>query len=220
MDTRRLLRSLIIFCLAPVIAFAGNSTSNILSRFVDNKTMAEMKALYDNFSIDNATMKEVKSWRDNFYGPAGRTAIDKAMKELSGDMNVYYPDNLDNQSKNVKKVIRVTVFISESVPMGTLRNYVSAADGLTRFVIRGPIGKDPSKIQPTINFITTLLCGAPKAELTRNSKCKAAAVEIDPPAFREYGIKKVPAILVETDNGTFYRHIGAAPVEYVLSKIK
>ncbi|HAM53069.1 MAG TPA: hypothetical protein DCP92_21085, partial [Nitrospiraceae bacterium] len=80
--------------------------------------------------------------------------------------------------------------ISESIPLGTLKNYADTLDTLRDpnvfFVMRGCIG-GCSKIKPTIAFVQSILT-------INEKKRRVAEVQIDPFLFQTYGIKHVPAI--------------------------
>lgn len=85
------------------------------------------------------------------------------------------------------------VFISESVPLVTLRNYMKALNGARAvFVLRGLVGDDPGQILPTQNWINSLLCGAPP--YTKGSQCYLYPVDINPTLYRLFGVETVPAL--------------------------
>ena len=89
----------------------------------------------------------------------------------------------ENREQGMYENTHLYVFISESVPNVTLQNYQKALEGIpTAFVLRGLIGDDPSKFQPTQTWVQRMLCGEPPYEA--GSKCFLNPVDISPNLFR------------------------------------
>ncbi len=94
---------------------------------------------------------------------------------------------------------RLYIFISTSVPVGTIREYVKDAVALgsmnIAFVLRGGAG-GMTALAPTAKFISQ--CTLRDADCYLHSgKCKAynVAFEIDPLLYRKYAVDAVPAIV-------------------------
>lgn len=94
---------------------------------------------------------------------------------------------------------RIYLFVSSSMPMNTLRNYVADVARLNdpRFalVLRGFVG-GAKRIAPTAAFIAEALKEDPHCEMARHQECalREVAFIVDPTLFRRSGIEKVPAI--------------------------
>lgn len=94
---------------------------------------------------------------------------------------------------------RLYLFVSSSVPVGTLRNYVRAlshlADPNIRIVLRGFVN-GASRIGPTMSFLQEVLFVDPNCD-PHEGRCSAytAPVIIDPLLFRRYHIERVPAFV-------------------------
>lgn len=100
----------------------------------------------------------------------------------------------ENREHSLYENTQLYVFVSESVPGVTLRNYLKALEDVpTVFVLRGLIGNDPTKFQPTQEWVQRMLCGEPPYEV--NSKCYLHPVDISPNLFRVFGIEQVPAMV-------------------------
>jgi len=100
----------------------------------------------------------------------------------------------ENREQGMYENTHLYVFISESVPNATLQNYQKALEGIpTVFVLRGLIGDDPAKFQPTQEWVQHMICGEPPYEA--GSKCFLNAVDISPNLFRAFGIEQVPAVV-------------------------
>ena len=85
------------------------------------------------------------------------------------------------------------LFISQSIPLQTLRNYVlplKRAGG--KMVLRGAVG-GLDRMKPTVAFIASVLRKSPDCH---GVHCELHPVEvlIDPLLFRDYGIHQVPAL--------------------------
>lgn len=94
---------------------------------------------------------------------------------------------------------RIYIFISSSMPMETLRNYVrdvaKLKDPNVRLVMRGLVG-GVTHITPTMRFISDITRKDTACD-PEKSRCQryAAGVNVDPLLFRKYGIDRVPAIV-------------------------
>jgi conjugal transfer pilus assembly protein TrbC len=103
-----------------------------------------------------------------------------------------------NREQSLYENTHLYIFISESVPNVTLRNYQKALEGIpAAFVLRGLIGDDPSKFQPTQAWVQRMLCDDPPYET--GSKCFLNPVDISPNLFRAFGIERVPALVYVPD---------------------
>lgn len=100
----------------------------------------------------------------------------------------------ENREQSLYENTHLYVFVSESVPGVTLRNYLKALEGVpTAFILRGLIGDNPAKFQPTQEWAQRMLCGDPPYET--GSKCYLHPVDISPNLFRVFGIERVPAVV-------------------------
>ena len=93
---------------------------------------------------------------------------------------------------------RPLLFISSSMPEITLRNYVRDLEKVGGIlVMRGMIG-GMKRTQPTLRFISNLLKKDPSCE---GAQCALREVEVvvDPIQFQKHGIRKVPALVVESE---------------------
>lgn len=109
----------------------------------------------------------------------------------------YYGDASKSKKNNFGHDERVYIFVSSSVPEGTLRAYARDIENLGSpnvfMVMRGMVG-GMKEFGPTMNFLSKVLM---KESNCRGKNCQAfgAAVEIDPLLFRRYKPTKVPAIV-------------------------
>lgn len=104
----------------------------------------------------------------------------------------------ENREDGLYENTHVYVFVSESVPYATLRNYQKAFAGVpAAFVLRGLIGDDPSNFQPTRDWTQRMLCGDPPYEA--GSVCFLNPVDISPNLYRIFGIEHAPAVVYVPD---------------------
>lgn len=102
---------------------------------------------------------------------------------------------LDKEEIELDRSAKVIVFISESVPLPTLRNYAAALDKVGgALIMRGMIG-GMTEVRPTALFSSEIL----KIDSSCKQNCRffKTQVLIDPLLFRKYNIKSVPAISVQ-----------------------
>lgn len=132
---------------------------------------------------------------------------------------------------------RVYLFVSSSMPMTTIRNYVASVarlkDSNVVIVMRGFID-GMTKVGPTIDFTSRAL----KKDLSCENQCEMNTVNfiIDPLLFRKYAIDRVPAVVFATgvkasytdeSDGTegtkvssYHTVFGDASLEYILERIR
>ncbi len=123
----------------------------------------------------------------------------REMKGEDGEANPQQMAKTPTKPRRLFSGERLYLFISSSVPVGTLRNYVQAisdlADPNIRIVLRGFV-KGASRITPTISFLQKVLLVDPDCN-QQEGRCRSynAPVIIDPLLFRRYGIEQVPAFV-------------------------
>jgi len=135
---------------------------------------------------------------------------------------------------------RLYIFISSSLPTDTLRAYVQDLNDLGEpnitLVLRGFVG-GMKKVKPTLDFIEGLVKQDPACDGSEPCAYYRANIDIDPLAFRYFGIKRVPAVafinnvrLVNGDDsigaegnietrGTPRVYYGDMPLVHVLSEL-
>lgn len=103
-----------------------------------------------------------------------------------------------DQTSYVKPGITPMLFISSSVPLQTLRNYVidiEKVDGV--MVLKGMI-EPYNEITPTLEFIRQLLLVDRNCE-GMDCSIRNIKIAIDPERFSHYSINYVPALVIERD---------------------
>ncbi len=123
----------------------------------------------------------------------------REMKEEEGEANPQQMTKTPTKPRRLSSDQRIYLFISSSVPVGTLRNYVRTvshlADPNIRIVLRGFVN-GASRITPTISFLQSVLLVDPDCN-PQEGRCSVynAPVIIDPLLFRRYRIERVPAFV-------------------------
>ena len=171
-----------------------------------------------------------------------RTETERIKTQLFGESFArFYPDSKNTQGRGtLAESERVYVFVSSSMPMQTVRNYVTsvARQGEPRIVMvmRGFVdGLD--RIQPTIRFVADALKRDPSCSFAeRECDMLPANLVVDPLLFRRYAIDRVPAVVFargvkagnpglsegdteNTDVTDSYTIFGDASLEYILQMI-
>ncbi len=119
---------------------------------------------------------------------------------------------------------RVYLFISSSMPMATLRNYIRDLDhignGNITVVMRGFIN-GMKQAGPTLQFVSEIMVKDPSCRV-KESQCPARNINlvVDPLLFRKYSIIQVPALVYvpsQTDlDPEDSEGLGEAPPHYAL----
>jgi hypothetical protein len=151
------------------------------------KAAEALSQLYQSESFQARLQQEQQRLAEEFFGAKGQAEEDPKRGEAE-DSGSPAPGD------------RIYLFVSSSVPLTTLRNYVADLARLNdpRFVmvLRGFVG-GAKRIGPTASFIADTLKADPNCELGPDGECAMREVPfiVDPTLFRLAGIEKVPAIV-------------------------
>lgn len=151
--------------------------------------------------------KEAGKLNDFYNSSKFRETLSRETERLKSEMfkkplEDYYTDIKKSDDKkeaagNLPQDERIYLFISSSMPSGTIKNYIASVARLNdkniKVVLRGFIN-GMTKLAPTIQFIGDAL----KVDsLCADAKCEMYPVNIivDPLLFRRYEISHVPAVV-------------------------
>lgn len=143
--------------------------------------------------------------------------------EVSGSASS--PDT--NTEEDLYSEAHLYIFVSESVPSGTIKNYLRDAEGLGAIlVLRGVIGNDFSTFMPTSRWAQSLLCTS-----TSETDCYTTPVDINPILYKLFNILDVPTVVytpdiiktishatIDTKNAITLSWIGDVALRYILEK--
>ncbi len=200
----------LILTLAPVLSNAAGETESLeksLRPLLDEaetvkvtlpesgpeakKTADALFRLYQSDGFQARLQQERQRLAEEFFG-AKRVVTEKKMRKS--------PEDAGNPAAGD----RIYLFVSSSVPLTTLRNYVADMARLNdpRFalVLRGFVG-GAKRIGPTASFIADVLRADPSCELGPDGECAMRKIPfiVDPTLFRHARIEKVPAIVLIPD---------------------
>lgn len=159
---------------------------------------------------------------------AGRNPFVRSAQRAAG-----IPPSLKQKMTKMDDYSNTTlyIFISSSVPIETIRNYIKQSEPIkkqTVFLLRGFIDGIKT-FRPTWNYTMDILCNTHDPEKLEGADCLEAFVDINPNLFEELGIDAVPVIMVRETGGTgtcgdrtsglWYRSSGDAPLLYHLEKM-
>ena len=135
--------------------------------------------------------------------------IERLKKTVFKDaLDSYYGDSEQGEKSRAARGIlpeneRIYLFVSSSVPIGTLMNYARDLDRLgdpnVFMVLQGFVG-GMKRVKPTMDFVRKIITEDADCDIQKN-KCSAYRVNIriDPLLFRKYGITRVPAAVYVPD---------------------
>src|SRR6185369_10547786 len=137
---------------------------------------------------------------DEFQGRV-RSETERIKSEVFGESYArFYPDSVKGEGKGrLAESERVYIFVSSSMPLQTVRNYVASVarlgDPRIVMVMRGFVG-GMSRIQPTIRFVADALKKYPSCSPAEGECAMLPAnLVVDPLLYRRYEIDRVPAVV-------------------------
>ena len=121
---------------------------------------------------------------------------ERIQKEIMGGAGQkYYADTAKTTKKGLSNE-QIYIFISSSMPVSTIRNYVQDVAYLNDpniiFVLRGFVG-GVKKVKPTLKFTRDIIKKDPGC--TRSCDRYNVKVQVNPLMYSRYNIDRVPAIL-------------------------
>ncbi len=149
--------------------------------------------------------QEAQKVMDTYNSPEFQKKVAEFTEKLKKDLTpVSVKEYYKDAAKEAAGFIlagneRLYIFISTSVPVATIRQYVKDAVALgsmnIAFILRGGVG-GMTALAPTAKFISQCTLKDEDCDL-RCGKCKAynVAFEIDPLLYRKYAVDTVPAIV-------------------------
>jgi len=157
--------------------------------------------------------KEGGKLLEYYQSEAFRRKYEAEIERLKGTvfkdaLDSYYGDSEQGEKSGAARGIlpeneRIYLFVSSSVPIGTLRNFARDLDRLgdpnVFMVLQGFVG-GMKRVKPTMDFVLKIITEDADCDIQKN-KCSAyrANVKIDPLLFRKYGITRVPAAVYVPD---------------------
>lgn len=210
-DKLKIKTNLIVLVVALIsvnFAFASVNSTNVDYRQIDSENKFREEIINSKLlSVQNGSMDEVANTSysqvvENKNIDAYSKLIWDGMQEENKN-NKYWkdvmPENITDllsngadqtQDKYSNKYIYI--FISSSMPMNVLKNYVAVANGNNNivFVLNGLIDNDIQKIQPTIAWTKSLMCRNVSEE-----NCDSVTVDINPTLFERFKVSEVPSIV-------------------------
>lgn len=171
---------------------------------VDENKNKNIKKIISSSVLGEYSIESIDAIVDSVNGEKWKNKVSKYREIISKDLKIEVnKENLELQTKD-----RVMVFISESIPIETLRNYAKDLEKVGGvFVMRGMIG-GLKTIRPQALFSAEVL----RVDRSCRNNCVFRKTEIlvDPIMFRKYEIDKVPAIVVQSGLDIFdYCHTTA-----------
>lgn len=171
---------------------------------ITKKEEGDIKSLISSSVLGDYSIKSLESIGVTVNSDEWKNKVSRYRKKITSNIGIdATKENLEFNNKD-----RVLIFISESVPIKTLRSYARDLEKVGGvFVMRGMIG-GLKYIKPQAMFAAEVL----RVDQSCRTNCRFRGTEIlvDPIMFRKYGIEKVPAIVVQSGLNVFdYCHTTA-----------
>ena len=195
------------------VSEAGASDMEDVSRFLESAgRLGRSIEIPENLHKAQG-QEEAGKLMEYYQSEAFRRKYEAEVERLKGavfkdTLDSYYGDSNGAEKDSAKGGTlpgneRIYLFISSSVPIGTLRNYARDLDRLgdpaVFMVLRGFVG-GMKRVKPTMDFVRQIITEDADCDIQKN-KCIAYRVniKIDPLLFRKYGITRVPAAVYAPD---------------------
>lgn len=151
-------------------------------------------------AVEGAKTQEplVRQFSENLWAKVGdRLTFQGESLEPGGGASRLRQVDMANADSELYTDTHLYVFISESVPISTLKTYLAALGKVNvAFVLRGTVGDEPAKFMPTQVWAQRVLCKLRDTEALQDvSDCQKGPVDINPNLFRALGIEEVPALV-------------------------
>lgn len=209
----------------------------------EQKKRLEAGKIVNDINNDEAAKRAGEATK-NFYSEKYQSILNKEMERIkaetfnstAAEKQVLYPDAVRKTDQHVlNQNSYVYIFISSSMPQGTIRTYIQDISFLKEqniiIVLRGMIG-EPAKIQETARYIKKLIQKDPDCQ----GKCNVYKVRfaIDPILYENYGITTVPSFIYDRkvkyeeagrkkeikNENEYYKLTGDVSLEYALEIIR
>jgi len=201
-----------VFCHEFVLGAGAGDMENV-SRFLENAGRIGRNIEIPENLHKAQGQKEAGKLLEYYQSEAFRRKYEAEIERLKGTVfkdtiDSYYGDSNGAEEGSAKGGTlpgneRIYLFISSSVPIGTLRNYARDLDRLgdpnVFMVLQGFVG-GMKRVKPTMDFVRKIIAEDADCDIQK-SKCSAyrANIKIDPLLFRRYGITRVPAAVYVPD---------------------
>jgi type-F conjugative transfer system pilin assembly protein TrbC len=217
--------------LVVTLAVTAGATEKLLEKQVDefNKNVSQVSL--DNVPVDRKVPHDLQQKVDNLVSFYNSPEYQMKLKQeqgkirkilaLEGQTGTEVDDDISKKAFGDP----VYVFVSQSVPLQTLRHYAAGMAAqkskgiIPEMVFRGFIG-GAKKIAPTARLIGKIIRVDSDCDMSTD-QCDTwpVSVTVDPLKFRKFGIRKVPAIVL--DRGAKKEPLivyGDVSVEYAIQK--
>lgn len=148
--------------------------------------------------IKRSSNQDITRVNEIIKSKAYQTRLNKYHDNAKKILGLDAPSDIPATSADEGDVIgdRLVLFVSSSMPIHVLRNYVNDVDKVGGVMIfKGTIGGIDSFI-PTVNFLRQLMAVNPECS-DANCDMRQINVSIDPERFSHHQIKRVPALIFE-----------------------
>ena len=240
-------KSIVFIIVAVFVVFVVNAVSlkaedakletSVTSKDVNKAAEQAKKIKVQEPKVDPAYIKRASQMNKKFNSAETQAELNKykeqARRILAQNPNAPVAGQTKIGSGNEKTGVllpteRVYVFISQSVPLSTLRSYASDIDNSGEenvvMVMRGFVG-GMKKMKPTMTFISRIISKDEMCDLVtaKNPKCEVfdAEVIVDPTLFERFGITAVPGVVfadgITTGPDVSYNMSSGNPQAYSIS---
>ncbi len=196
-----------VFTFIAVSAAGGDGESAFE---IVNKALEQAETYSSDITVPEGTNEAAESAATEAYERFTSRDFQKRIKSeterikqtLFGNYSPESPKTETGESMctdHLQETQKVFLFISSSMPVGTLRTYARDLDTLNDpnfvMILRGFIG-GMKQVRPTLDFLQKIAVKDEECRIGEGKKCDMfrANIEIDPLVFQKFQIGQVPAV--------------------------
>jgi len=179
--------------------FAENVTQELKDKITNLKSTkgSEQSTMVDD-ALSRSSNHDLTKVKEIINSKQYQSRLNKYHSNVKQVLGLETPPELPTVSAEETNDIgdRLVLFVSSSMPIHVLRNYVNDVDKVGGVMIfRGTIGGIDSFI-PTANFLRQLMAVDPNCT---DASCdmRQVNISVDPERFTHHGINRVPALIFE-----------------------
>ena len=224
------MKKLISMMLLLTVAVSAGAADAPLEEQLDDLNQKVSKVDIDREQLEKEASHEIREKADQivslYRSPAYQQKLKQEQVRIREILGIEGQEEGGEGIDSLKELPgrSVYVFASSSVPLKTLRNYaagMAAQEGYAPvMVFRGFVG-GAGKIGPTVELIGDIIKVDSGCDMT-SGQCDTwpVSVTVDPMKFRQFGIQKVPAIVLDRGSKDPLILYGDVSLKYALERFE
>ncbi len=224
------MRKLIPMMLLLTVAVSVGAAGGPLEERLDNLNQQVSKMEIDREQLEKDVPHEIRKKVDQivslYRSPAYQQKLKQEQARIREILGITGQEEGDEGKGNLRGLAgrSVYVFASSSIPLQTLRNYavrMATQEGYAPVMVFRGFVDGAGKIGPTVRLIGDIIKVDSGCDMT-SGQCDTwpVSVTVDPMKFRQFGIQKVPAIVLDRGSKEPLILYGDVSLKYALERLE